>query len=204
MDTWMWVVILIVAMAAAAAVAYLVAVRTRSAHLKKRFGPEYDRTVETAGGRKDAEDRLRDVAERRDRVQVVPLSASRSRQYAAEWETIQRQFVDRPVPAVAAADDLIIAVMAERGYPVEGFDERTEMISADHPEVVGHFRAASAIRRRGRDATTEDLREAFVHYRALFHQMLDHHADSADAADAGEADARTRGANRGGRDGNTS
>lgn len=199
MDTWVWVIILIVVVIVAVAATYVITTRVRSAQLKKRFGPEYDRAVESSGDRKDAESELRDIAKRRDRYEIVPLDASRRRHYAAEWEKVQRTFVDQPGTAVVAADELIASAMAERGYPVERFDDRADMVSADHPEVVTHYRTAHAIRRRGTDATTEELREAFVHYRALFDQML------SDDGGATEEPAGRRGTERGrhgGRHGN--
>lgn len=196
MDTWVWVIILIGVVIVAIAATYVLTTRVRSAQLKKRFGPEYDRAVESAGERKDAESELRDIAKRRDRYTIVPLADNRRRLYAAEWEKVQRRFVDEPVPAVVTADELIVSVLAERGYPVERFDERAEMISADHPEVVRHYRTANAIRRRATEATTEELREAFVHYRALFDEML------RDDSDQASEHAGKHGAERGGRHGN--
>ncbi|WP_216853385.1 hypothetical protein [Phytoactinopolyspora halotolerans] len=178
MDTWMWIVLLVLVVLVVAAVTYVIVTRRRSAQLKKRFGPEYDRAVEGTRDRRDAEAELDDIADRRDRVEVVPLSPDSQRRYAADWEVIQGQFVDEPGPAVAAADDLIVTVMAERGYPVDDFVERADMVSADYPEIVDHYRKANAVRRMGPQATTEELREAFVHYRALFDKMI--HDDRSD------------------------
>lgn len=178
MDTWVWILIVILAVVLGAAIAYFVVNQQRSSRLKKRFGPEYDRTVESADDRQEAESHLSDVAKRRDRIDVVPLSETSRREYAAQWEAVQRQFVEEPREAVAAADDLIVSVMAERGYPVDRFDERADLVSADHPEVVSDYREAHSVRQRGADATTEELRQAFVHYRSLFDEML---ADRADA-----------------------
>lgn len=190
MDTWMWIVLLLVVAVVVAAVVYLATTRLSSAQLRKRFGPEYDRAVDSAGDRRTAEGRLRDITDRRDRVEIVPLSVSSRRKYAAEWEATQRQFVDEPTVAVAEADALIVSVMDERGYPVENFDDRADMIVAEHPEVFGHYRTAKAIQRKGADATTEELREAFVHYRALFDQLLKDDADSTDSRASGARDGR--------------
>jgi hypothetical protein len=172
METWVWIVIVILAVAVGAAIAYFVINQQRSARLKKRFGPEYDRAVESADNRQEAESHLSDVARRREKLDIAPLPESSRREYAARWEAVQRQFVEEPRSAVAAADDLIVSAMAERGYPVEQFDERTELVAADYPEVVNDYREAHAVRRKGADATTEDLRQAFVHYRSLFDEML--------------------------------
>lgn len=172
METWIWIVIAVLAVLVVAAIVYAVIVRQRSAKLQERFGSEYDRRVEATDSRRKAEGELRDVEERREHVDIVPLSDSSRRQYEAEWESIQREFVERPVTAVAAADDLIVAVMAERGYPVGQFDEQADLVSADYPDVAGRYRAAYAVREKSSDATTEDLRQAFVHYRELFDEML--------------------------------
>ncbi|HEX6232976.1 MAG TPA: hypothetical protein VFZ63_07620 [Jiangellaceae bacterium] len=172
METWIWIVIVVLAAALAAALAYGIAVQRRSSNLKKRFGPEYDRAVDEADSRQEAESELSDIAERRDQLDIKPLPERARREYAAEWERVQRQFVEHPQHAVAAADDLIVSVMRDRGYPVDEFDDRTKFVSADYPEVASHYRSAHAIRRRGGDATTEDFRQAFVHYRALFDEML--------------------------------
>lgn len=174
MDTWMWIVLAILVVLAVAAIVYALVVRQRSAKLQERFGPEYDRRVESADSRREAEGELRDVQERREHIEITPLPESSRRRYASEWEAIQRQFVERPVTAVAAADDLIVAVMAERGYPVGQFDEQADLVSADFPEVAGRYRNAHTVREKESEATTEDLRQAFVHYRALFDEMLEH------------------------------
>lgn len=177
METWAWILIVILAVAVGAAIAYFAVNQQRSAKLKKRFGPEYDRAVDSADDKKDAEGHLSDVARRREKLEIAPLSETSRREYGAQWEAVQRQFVEEPRSAVAAADDLIVSVMAERGYPVEQFDERADLVSADYPEVVSDYREANAVRRKGADATTEDLRQAFVHYRALFDEMLSDNAD---------------------------
>lgn len=180
METWVWIVIVILAVVLGAAIAYVVINQQRSAHLKKRFGPEYDRAVESAENRQDAESHLKDVEQRRKRLDIVPLSETSRRQYASQWESVQRQFVEDPYGAVISADDLIVAVMSERGYPVDRFDDRAELVSADYPEVVSDYREAHTVRGRGDEATTEDLRQAFVHYRSLFDEMLSERRDADD------------------------
>ncbi|NED96559.1 hypothetical protein G1H11_14710 [Phytoactinopolyspora alkaliphila] len=194
MDTWMWIVLLVVVALIVAGLVFFLMKQRSSSQLKNRFGPEYDRAVDRADNRREAEDRLREVADRRDHIDVVPLTAAARRQYAADWDTIQQRFVDEPGPAVSEADELIVTVMAERGYPVDDFHERADMVAADHPDVVTHYRSAYAIRKRGPEATTEDLREAFVHYRALFDKMLHDETD-----DVGENRNGTPSSRRGGR-----
>jgi hypothetical protein len=162
------VVLVVVVLAAAAAV--LVRNRRR-AELQHRFGPEYDRAVETSDSRRDAENHLNEIAHRRDELTVRDLDETERARYSAEWDAVQARFVDEPGPAVDAAENLISTVMRERGYPVEDFDERADLVAVDHPDVVQHYREAHTAHERHRSAggvETEDLRQAFVHYRALF------------------------------------
>jgi len=174
MDTWVWVVI------AAAAVVVLVAVivaaqrKRRSASLRDRFGPEYDRTLESAGRRRDAERDLAEREKRREELDIRPLTPAARDRYAEQWRMTQERFVDVPTEAVSAADTLVMSVMRERGYPVDDFEERAATVSVDHPHVVDNYRAAHrmALAAGNGDATTEDLRQAMVHFRALFDELL--------------------------------
>ncbi len=85
------------------------------------------------------------------------------------------RFVDDPRGAVTVADGLVTEVMQKRGYPIGEFEQRAADISVDHPVVVENYRAAHAIalRHSSGQASTEDLRQAMVHYRALFQELLD-------------------------------
>lgn len=148
--------------------------RQRSTQLRARFGPEYDRALTQAGSRKDAEAEL---AARQKRVKAFDLRelprGARER-YAEEWRAVQAHFVDAPGAAIAAADRLVISVMRDRGYPMEDFEQRTSDLSVDHADEVNQYRAAHAIslKNEGSEATTEELREALVHYRVLFEDLL--------------------------------
>ncbi len=195
METWVWIVIVVLAVVLGAVIAYVVINQQRSTRLKKRFGPEYEGAVESADSRQDAESHLSDIERRRRSLDIAPLSETSRRHYASKWESVQRQFVEDPYGAVVAADDLIVAVMKERGYPVDRFDDRADLVSADYPEVVNDYREAHSVRRRGDEATTEDLRQAFVHYRALFDEMLSEHGDH-DGRDRHDTRARSAGENR--------
>jgi hypothetical protein len=175
MDTIAWIVIGI----AAAAVIVLVVVAgswQRQANLRKRFGPEYDREVAIRGSEWDAARHLSDVADRRDRLDIRHLEPVARGRYTRRWAAVQSEFVDRPGVALDDADQLITDVMRDRGYPVEDFSERAELVAADHPEIVRHYRAAHAARQEhhGRPGTvgTEEMRQAFVHYRALFDELV--------------------------------
>jgi hypothetical protein len=166
------VVVVVVLLAAAAAVFVR---NRRRAELQHRFGPEYDRVVERADSRKDAENHLAGIAQRRDELKIRDLDDTERTRYEAEWDAIQTRFVDEPGPAVDAADSLISVVMRERGYPVDDFTERADLVAVDHPDVVEHYRDAHAAHERHRSSggiETEDLRQSFVHYRALFAALV--------------------------------
>jgi predicted nucleic acid-binding protein len=169
---WVLVAIIVVLLCV---VGFLAARQRRSAQLREGFGPEYDRVVQERGDQREAEAELRERRDRRREYDIRPLEESAREHYAERWEDTQRRFVDQPASAVAEADGLIGEVMRERGYPVEDFDQRAADLSVDHPEVVEHYRAAHALSVANGDqnASTEDLREAMVHYRALFADLLD-------------------------------
>jgi hypothetical protein len=170
-----WVIVAIVVVAALAAVGVMLMRRRRSEELEQRFGPEYERVVEEHGDQREAEAELLERSKRRAGFEVRPLDRFAREQYADRWSHAQRQFVDQPAAAIAEADVLVIEVMEERGYPVaDDFDQRAADVSVDHPGVVEHYRAAHDISQRATDgrAETEDLRQAMVHVRALFDELL--------------------------------
>ena len=156
-------------------VAALVIVRNkRSEHLQSRFGPEYERTVHETGDVRKAEATLHARETRVERLHIRPLTREDANWFSDEWRRVQAQFVDDPAHAVTQADRLVGEAMTARGYPVGDFERRVEDVSVDHPNVVMNYRAARDIaERHARDAaSTEDLRQAMVHYRALFAELL--------------------------------
>lgn len=176
MAQWMWVLIAMIGIALILTVVLITNQRRRTVSLQRRFGPEYDRVVSRAGDRPGAEAALAERAHRRSRLTIVPLSEPARLQYAEQWRTVQECFVDRPADTVDAAERLISQVLTDRGYPVaEDFDERADLVSVDHPHVVDDYRVAYGLHRRtpGRQATTEDLREAVLRYRSLFDDLLE-------------------------------
>jgi predicted nucleic acid-binding protein len=156
------------------ALAVVATMQRRTRRLRSSFQSEYDRAVNDAGSRRDAERELRDREERRQELDIVPLSAAAREHYAERWERVQSAFVDAPVEAVHDADSLLGEVMAERGYPVDDFEEQAAIVSVDHPDVVENYRSAHGVYLASRDkqATTEDLRRAMRHYRSLFEDLL--------------------------------
>ena len=179
MDTVAWIVLAIVVLAIIIALALFARWRSR-ANLQKRFGPEYDREVAARGSERDANRHLRDVADRRDRLDIRQLDPAARDRYTQRWQSVQTDFVDRPGHALDEADRLINDVMEDRGYPVRDFNERAELVAADHPRLVEHYRAAHSAQQRqlarnGADSgtgDTEEMRQAFVHYRALFDELV--------------------------------
>jgi hypothetical protein len=175
MPAWLWVVIAVVVIAAIALAVWAAMRRRRTENLRRQFGPEYDRTVDETGGPRDAESELERRRRRREDLDIRPLAPDARRRYAEEWRILQARFVDDPAGAVAQADTLVTEVMRERGYPMDDFDQRAADVSVDHPEVVGDYRSAHDISTRSANgqADTEDLRQAMVHHRALFEQLLE-------------------------------
>jgi hypothetical protein len=148
--------------------------RRRSEELRSRFGPEYNRMIEEKGDRRKAESELAEREKRVEKLDIRPLDPVTRRGFVERWAEVQARFVDDPPRAVMFADALLAEVMSARGYPVKDFEQRVGDISVDHPEVVEHYRTAHDIAlRHGRgEAGTEDLRQAMIHYRALFEELV--------------------------------
>ena len=146
----------------------------RTAKLRKRFGPEYDRIALESGPRK-AEATLLERERRVEKFKIRPLPSDERERFITEWRTVQSRFVDDPKGAVSQADQLVDRVMRARGYPMADFEQRAEDISVIHPNVVSNYRAAHqiALRHTQGQATTEDLRQAMIYYRSLFDDLLE-------------------------------
>jgi hypothetical protein len=195
MAGWVWVLIGIAVVVALALVAWQGLARRRTVRLRERFGPEYERTVGDAGGKREAEAELQAREKRREQLEIRPLSSSARDRYLHDWQLVQAQFVDDPHGSVAGADRLIRSVMAERGYPVEDFEQRAADVSVDHPQVVEHYREGHRLAVAGGNGTdaTEELRQAMRHYRALFEELVAPAADeplSGERAEVGNDAAR--------------
>jgi hypothetical protein len=176
MELWQIALIVLVAIVVVGAVAWMVMnQRRRTEHLTERYGPEYQRTMESAGDKREAESELEAREERVKQYEIKALAPEQRDRYAAKWRETQADFVDDPSGAIAAADTLVRDVMGERGYPMGDFEQRTADISVDHPHVVEEYRAAHQIAERhaGGGVETEELRQAMVHYRALFEDLLE-------------------------------
>jgi hypothetical protein len=190
MPAWVWVLIAVVVVAVIAVVAWQAMARRKTGRLQDRFGPEYDRTVGAADSKRDAESELQAREERRQRLEIRPLSQAAHERYLDRWQSVQAQFVDDPRTAVASADSLIQSVMEERGYPVEDFEHRAADVSVDHPHVVDNYRHGHTLAKASADGSdsTENLRQAMRHFRALFEELVEPAADQPIGREQGDTE----------------
>jgi FtsZ-interacting cell division protein ZipA len=148
--------------------------RQRSKRFHKKYGTEYDHTVEVMGNEKKAQTEMDERQKHVETLNIRPLSLSERERYLAEWKAVQNKFIDQPGQATVEADHLIMEVMKVRAYPVSDFEQRAADISITYPELVSNYRAAReiAIKNERHQANTEELRQALVYYRALFDELL--------------------------------
>ncbi len=189
MSTWVWILIVAAAVLIVAMVAWGMMKRKQTKQLQSQFGPEYDRTVEAADNKKTAESELAARRERREQLDIRPLSSAARERYVQQWQIVQAQFVDNPSGAVASADQLIQSAMADRGYPVKDFETRAADVSVDHPNVAENYRQGHRLAQRSADGdgSTEDLRQAMRHYRALFDDLVEPTVDEPMTRDRDDA-----------------
>jgi hypothetical protein len=175
MSTWIWILIAAGVAVIAIAIVWSLAKARRTKSLQEGFGPEYDRVAADAPSTREAESELLERRKRHEQFDIRPLSDEQQHDYSDRWMDVQASFVDEPEKSIARADSLIQEVMRERGYPVDDFETRAADLSVEHPDVVENYRAAHGIRtahERGK-ATTDDLRKAVQHYRALFLELVE-------------------------------
>ena len=167
-------VVIVVAVLLVGAVGWMAWSSYQTRRLRQRFGPEYDATVKRLGSKAKAEAELRRREKRVARFEIVPLAPADATRFSQAWTRLQGSFVDDPKGVLIEADRLVRELLLKRGYPVADFDLRAADISVGHPVVVNNYRAAQRIvslDQRG-EASTEDLRKAVVHFRALFDELL--------------------------------
>ena len=169
------IVIGVLVVLAVVAIAFVLAKKRRTDELRGKFGPEYERLVRQHGDAGHAERELDHRIHRVKELHIKPISAEHRTRFADAWRSDQARFVDDPKGAVVEADRLVADLMQVRGYPVGDFEQRAADVSVDHPHVVQNYRTAHdiAVREQNGQASTEDLRVAMVHYRALFEDLLD-------------------------------
>jgi len=188
--TGLQVLLTIIVLLVIAAIGFGIWFVTRRRALQNRFGPEYDRAVSEGDSRLAVERELRERERRHAELELRDLDPEARTRYTAEWEEIQARFLDDPTGAVSAADALVTRLIAERGYPTGDYEEHLANLSVEHARTLGHYRDAheiSQLSERG-EATTEQLRQAVVHYRTLFSDLLGtdatpgavHHSDVQD------------------------
>jgi hypothetical protein len=192
------IVAIVIVVIVVAAVLLVLTTVNRRRRLRERFGPEYDRAVTERGSRREAEVELSEREKHVRELDIRPLSPTARNQYQSEWTAVQEQFVDAPQAAVTGAQTLVSAVMEARGYPTQPYDQTLADLSVEHASTLDHFRAAHDVSQNAAagTATTEDLRQAMIHYRALFAELLGEPASDLDghAADQGGVPATESGA----------
>lgn len=186
MEPWMWIVIGVVAALAVAAVIAVIRRRTSGQRrLEQRFGDEYDRTVERADSREQAHEELERRIERRDSFDLRSLDEGERDRYVERWREAQRTFVRQPATGLLEADGLLTSLLADVGYPTDGFEQQAADLSAAHSAVVHDYRAGRATVRDVREgrAGTEEIRSGLLRYRTVFERV----AEATVATDSDEA-----------------
>jgi hypothetical protein len=174
-STWVWIVVAVVVVLVLAALLLAARRKQRTSQLQDRFGPEYDRAIETRGDRRAAEEDLAERAERREQLNLRPLAPAARERYSGQWKDTQARFVDDPDVAIGDADRLVGEVMRDRGYPTDDdFERRADDLSVDHPHLVENYRGAHRLVAvsRSRSISTEDQRQAMQHFRGMFDELL--------------------------------
>lgn len=181
MSTTAWVVTIVV-VAAIVVIAVLLWSRARRRGLQQRFGPEYERQVARHGDRGTAERELREREQRHAELDIRELSDGERQRYTEQWHHVQAGFVEDPSEAVNAADALLTRLMADLGYPTGDFEEQASTLSVEHSRTLGRYRLAHEISMANErhEASTEQLRQALVHYRTLAEELLN--ADTVDTS----------------------
>ena len=187
MSAWVWIliaVVVVVAIPALIVVLGIVSSRRKTQRLKQRYCHEYERLLSETGSEKAANRELTTRERKRGKLDIVPLTPAALSDFTARWQEVQATFVDNPATAVGVADRLVTEVMRQRGYPVDDFEQRAADISVDHPQIVENYRTAHGIHMSPEHSNTEQQREAFVHYRALFDKLLETVADKDEPQEA--------------------
>ena len=168
------VAVIVIAVIVVAAIGFISSRKRRSRKLREHFGPEYERVLKEEGDQRRAEGVLEFREKRREKFKIRPISASDRQSFSVRWREVQARFVDDPRGAVTVADSLVTDVMQARGYPIGEFDQRAADLSVDYPSIVDNYRAGHeiAMRHSQGKASTEDLRQAMMHYRVLFEELL--------------------------------
>lgn len=174
MSTTGIIILIVVIVVVLALVGVVVRSSMRRRALKDQFGTEYDRAVTDSGSRSAAETELRDRKRQHDELTLTDLSTEDRARYTDRWNTVQAQFVDDPASAVTAADGLVTEIASQRGYPTGEYDTQLVQLSVEHARVLDDYRTAHdiSVRNDQGSASTEELRQALVHYRTLIADLM--------------------------------
>ena len=180
---WIWIALGAVALLVVAALISRGARKARSESLREQYGSEYEHAVSQHGSRKKAEQDLLDRARQVKKYNIIPLTTSDRDRFRRDWQKVEQHFLERPTTAVVEADELVAEIMRARGYPMGDFERHAADLSVTHPRVVDHYRAGHrVIGGAPGGASTEDLRQAMLHYRALFDELIGDHGPVGDVA----------------------
>ena len=170
---WIWVGLVALALLVIAGLMARGSRRARTESLREKFGNEYDHAVGSAGNRKRAERELVARAQEVEKYDIRPLTAAERNRDRGDWQRVEQHFLERPTSAVVEADELVADIMRVQGYPMGDFDKHAAHLSVKHPRVVEHYRAGHRVMEGAPGgASTEDLRQSMLHYRALIEQLL--------------------------------
>ncbi|HEY0139975.1 MAG TPA: hypothetical protein VGF48_03710 [Thermoanaerobaculia bacterium] len=170
---WIWIAVGVVVVLAIVMMLSRGAKKSRSAALREQYGTEYDHAVKNAGNRKRAEHDLITRAEEVKQYDIRPLSAADQTRFRGEWQRLEQRFIERPTTAVTEADELVAEIMRVQGYPMGDFEKHAAHLSVKHPRLVEHYRSGHKVLGGAPgSASTEDLRQALLHYRALFDELI--------------------------------
>lgn len=181
-NTTLIVVVAVIILVVVLVVGMSLARRWRTERLQDRFGPEYEKTLNEIGDKNHAERELEKRIAHVKTLKIRPLTAEEVNRYALEWQETQTEFVDEPLRALQKADRLIREAMKTKGYPVEDFEQRASDLSVDYPELVTDYRGMHhiAIRESNEKVSTEEMRQAMVHGRALFENLIKQESNEED------------------------
>lgn len=173
-NTTVLVLALIVALILGGLIGAFISRRQRTKRLQEQFGPEYDRTLDEVGDRRQAERELETRVDHVKTLAIRPLSAEEVNRFTSAWQATQAEFVDEPLTALQKADQLLREVMQAKGYPVEDFEQGVADISVDYPDMVVDYRGLHliAVKEKDDEVSTEEMRSAMLHGRALFENLV--------------------------------
>ena len=184
---WIWIAVGALALIIVASLVARGSRRARTAQLRDKFGAEYDHVVNETGKRKRAEQELLARQAEVQKYDIRAFTLAERDRFRSDWKVIEQRFIERPTTAVVEADELVADMMRVRGYPMGDFEKHAAHLSVTHPRVIEHYRAGHGVIGDAGKASTEDLRQAMLHYRALFDELISEVKDDVVAGDVPRA-----------------